>query len=71
LNPIERLKEATTVMWALGDYPAVARLLEPAALALADACDIRPGTSVLDVAAGNGNFALAAAALGASSPRAT
>jgi SAM-dependent methyltransferase len=64
LNPIERLKEATTVMWALGDYPAVARLLEPAALALADACDIRPGTRVLDVAAGNGNFALAAAALG-------
>jgi SAM-dependent methyltransferase len=64
LNSIERLKEATTMMWALGDYPAVARLLEPAALALAKACRIRPGTRVLDVAAGNGNFALAAAERG-------
>ncbi len=32
---------------------------------LAHACGIRPGTTVLDVAAGNGNFALAAAAAGA------
>lgn len=48
-------------MWALGDYPRVAELLEPGAQALADACAIGPGTNVLDVAAGNGNFALAAA----------
>ena len=51
-------------MWALGDYPAVARLLEPAAVALADACHIQSGTRVLDVATGNGNFALAAAERG-------
>ena len=51
-------------MWALGDYGAVARLLEPAAVALADDCHIEPGTTVLDVATGNGNFALAAARLG-------
>lgn len=51
-------------MWALGDYPAVARLLEPAAVSLADACDIQPGTRVLDVATGTGNFALAAAERG-------
>lgn len=48
-------------MWSLGDYPRVAELLEPGAEALADGCAIRPGVSVLDVAAGNGNFALAAA----------
>ena len=52
-------------MWTQGDYAAVARLLEPYAIRLADACAIRPGAAVLDVAAGNGNFALAAAALGA------
>lgn len=51
-------------MWAKGDYSAVARLLEPAAIALAGACDIRPGMKVLDVATGSGNFALAAATRG-------
>ncbi len=48
-------------MWSLGDYPRVAQLLEPGALALADACAIAPGKTLLDVAAGNGNFSLAAA----------
>jgi SAM-dependent methyltransferase len=52
------------MMWALGDYSAVARLLEPAASALADACQIEAGTRVLDVATGSGNFALAAARRG-------
>lgn len=52
-------------MWAQGDYPAVALLLEPCAVKLADLCGIGPRTRVLDVAAGNGNFALAAARLGA------
>jgi len=52
-------------MWSLGDYPRVAQLLEPGAQALADACTIEPGMSVLDIAAGNGNFALAAARRGA------
>ncbi len=52
-------------MWSLGDYPRVAQLLEPGALALAKACAIAPGTTVLDVAAGNGNFSLAAARRGA------
>lgn len=51
-------------MWALGDYTAVARLLEPAAVALADRCHIQPGARVLDVATGNGNFAVAAAKRG-------
>jgi ubiquinone/menaquinone biosynthesis C-methylase UbiE len=48
-------------MWSLGDYSRLAEALEPYAEALADACDIQGGASVLDVAAGNGNFALAAA----------
>ena len=52
-------------MWSLGDYSRVAEVLEPYAEALAEFCGIRPRTTVLDVAAGNGNFALAAARRGA------
>lgn len=52
-------------MWAQGDYPAVALLLEDYARHLADACKIRAGAQVLDVAAGTGNFAIAAAERGA------
>ena len=52
-------------MWSLGDYTRVAKLLEPAALALVEAAAIAPGSRVLDVAAGNGNFALEAARRGA------
>lgn len=65
VDPIDRMKEATRWMWALGDYPEVARYLEPHAEQLADAADIRPGMEVADVAAGNGNFAIAAARRGA------
>ena len=53
-------------MWSLGDYTEVANLLEPAAIKLVRACGLESGTSVLDIAAGNGNFALAAATRGAS-----
>ena len=52
-------------MWSLGDYPSVATHLEPCAIRLAGACGIGAGTTVLDVAAGNGNFAVAASRLGA------
>ena len=52
-------------MWAQGDYPAVALLLEAYARQLADACKIQAQNKVLDVAAGTGNFAIAAAERGA------
>jgi ubiquinone/menaquinone biosynthesis C-methylase UbiE len=52
-------------MWALGDYTEVARYLEPYAEALAGFAKVQPGSEVLDVAAGNGNFAIAAARRGA------
>ena len=54
-------------VWALGDYDRVARdLLEPFGPTLVHACRIGPGVHVLDVAAGTGNVALAAARAGAS-----
>jgi SAM-dependent methyltransferase len=64
-NPDDKLKEGMRWMWSLGDYSRVAKVLEPHAEALADACNISPGAAVLDVAAGNGNFSLAAVRRGA------
>src|SRR5215216_1272018 len=53
-------------MWGLGDYAQLSEALRPAANALADACAVSAGQEVLDVAAGDGNFALACAREGAS-----
>jgi SAM-dependent methyltransferase len=60
-----QLKQTTKAVWSLGDYRPIARLLEPAAHELVQACRIGAGQDVLDVAAGNGNCALAAARRGA------
>ncbi len=65
MEPLDRLREASRWMWSLGDYRDVARYLQPHAEALAVAADIRRGMDVLDVAAGNGNFAIVAAQRGA------
>jgi SAM-dependent methyltransferase len=65
MTNVEQLKERMKDFWALGDYPAVARRFEGVADALVAACDIGPGDRVLDVAAGNGNVAVAAARTGA------
>jgi SAM-dependent methyltransferase len=63
--PFDKLKDGMRWMWSLGDYTALAEALEPHSEALADACKIHRGAAVLDVAAGNGNFAFAAARRGA------
>ena len=60
------LKEGTRALWSLGDYSPIERLTAPASQALLDACAVSAGQEVLDVAAGTGNFALLAAAEGAS-----
>jgi 2-polyprenyl-3-methyl-5-hydroxy-6-metoxy-1,4-benzoquinol methylase len=59
------MKEMTKAIWSLGDYGPLSKVLEPAARELVDACGISSGSSVLDVAAGNGNCAIAAARKGA------
>ena len=61
---IARIKLGARWLWAQGDYSRLAVMLEPEAVSLARRC-VRPGTQVLDVGAGNGNFALEAARLGA------
>jgi SAM-dependent methyltransferase len=47
--------------WGAGDYPLMARHLEPAAVAAVQAAEAGPADRVLDVAAGTGNAALLAA----------
>lgn len=44
-------------MWSQGAYAPLAERLQPAADRLAASCELMPGADVLDVAAGNGNFA--------------
>ena len=51
-------------VWASGDFAAVATTIVPVAERLSDAADLRAGSSVLDVACGSGNAAIAAARLG-------
>src|SRR5215211_7968128 len=65
----------TMDLWGLADYTGFAERLAPAAHALVDAAGPLDGRRVLDLAAGNGNVAVLAAAAGAqvtasdSSPR--
>src|SRR3954469_549628 len=60
------LKTRHRAMWASGDYPSmVETFLLPLGPRLVEACGIRPGTQVLDVAAGTGNASLPAAQRGA------
>ena len=61
----DAIKQRTSVFWGLGDYTLISALLRPAAAELCDACAVSAGQEVLDVAAGDGNFALACAREGA------
>ncbi|MBW8482333.1 class I SAM-dependent methyltransferase [Actinomadura parmotrematis] len=60
------LKGRHRAMWASGDYAAVAAEVIPAlGPVLVEACGVRAGQRVLDVAAGSGNAAIPAALAGA------
>ncbi len=61
-----QLKDKHRAMWASGDYSLVADTVIPdLGATLVEACGIRPGDRVLDVAAGTGNAAIPAARRGA------
>lgn len=60
------LKQRHRAMWASGNYAAVASEVIPTlGGTLVEACGVRPGDRVLDVAAGTGNAAMPAARWGA------
>jgi ubiquinone/menaquinone biosynthesis C-methylase UbiE len=63
---IEAIKQRQSEVWGQGDYSVLSRQLAPAAQVLCDACAVSAGQEVLDVGAGDGNFALACAREGAS-----
>src|SRR5262249_44742015 len=54
------VKARQQVTWASGDFAEIATLIVPVAEQLADAADLRAGSTVLDVATGSGNAAIAA-----------
>lgn len=62
----QKIKERQREVWSGGDYSDISALLRPAAVVLAEACAVSAGQEVLDVAAGDGNFAIACAYEGAS-----
>ena len=63
---IDEAKDQARKVWGMGEYTSLSDVLRPAAQALCDACAVGAGQEVLDVAAGDGNFALACAFEGAS-----
>ena len=62
---MQALKARLRTTWMAGDYPSLARYLEPGALELLARLDVAPGTRMLDVACGAGQIAIPAARAGA------
>jgi ubiquinone/menaquinone biosynthesis C-methylase UbiE len=58
---LKAIKAKQQVAWSSGDYSIVGTTLQIVGEQLAEAMDLRAGQTVLDIAAGNGNFTLAAA----------
>jgi len=58
---LKAVKTKQQAAWSSGDYAVVGATLQIVGEQLAEAMDLRAGQKVLDIAAGNGNFTLAAA----------
>src|SRR5262245_20058124 len=58
------IKTRQQATWASGDFARIGSTLQIVGESLCEAVDLRAGQRVLDVAAGNGNAALAAARCG-------
>lgn len=55
------IKQRQQAVWSTGDYAVLGTTLQIVGESLCEAVDLRAGSQVLDVAAGNGNASLAAA----------
>lgn len=62
---LETVKARSKAIWSTGDYAPTSRQLEPVSEVLVESLDIGRDHRVLDVGAGHGNCALAAARRGA------
>jgi SAM-dependent methyltransferase len=66
MTPVAELKKVHRAVWAAGDYASVAEVIDEAPPRdLLSHAAVAPGHEVLDVAAGTGNIAIPAAAIGA------
>ena len=63
-DALAEIKEKQQATWAAGDYAVIGTSLQIIGERLCEAVDVAAGWKVLDVAAGNGNAALAAARRG-------
>lgn len=61
----EEFKQGQRKMWASGDFPSIATLIQDASDAVLERLEIEPGQDMLDVATGSGNAAVPAAERGA------
>ena len=61
---LEAIKSRQQLTWSSGDYAVIGATLQIVGELLCEAVDVAAGSRVLDVAAGNGNAALAAARRG-------
>lgn len=61
LPDLAKIKARQQEVWSSGDYATIGTLLQIVGEELCESLDLRSGQKVLDVAAGNGNAALAAA----------
>ena len=64
LDALTAIKEKQRATWSSGDYAVIGTTLQLMGEQLCEAVDVSAGWKVLDVAAGNGNSALAAARRG-------
>jgi SAM-dependent methyltransferase len=62
---IDALKTRLKATWMDGNYDFFSRFMEASAVEFLDRLDVKPGTSLLDVACGSGQLALIAARRGA------
>lgn len=60
-NELEAIKHRQQATWTSGNYGIIGTTLQIVGESLCEAVDLRAGSKVLDVAAGNGNCSLAAA----------
>ena len=58
---LDAIKARQRATWASGDFGVIGTTLQIVGESLCEAVDLRAGSKVLDVAAGNGNCSLAAA----------
>ncbi len=65
VDPYAQLKELAKVVWTAGDYNQIATLTQGGAPQVLEECELEAGHEVLEVGAGNGNFAVLAAQQGA------